>query len=85
MGDSIVIDSLPVDIRVQVTDVSPKPASATLTMKLGDEVMYKESATSFRRTVSDSEDQIITITVEDEQGTVSEKMINVSLNQSIIQ
>lgn len=85
MGDSIVIDSLPVDIRVQITDISPKPASATLTMKIDDDVMYKESPTSFRRTVSDSEDQTITIRVEDEQGTVSEKSINVSLNQSIIQ
>lgn len=84
-GDSIIIDSVPIDIRVQVTDINPKPASAALNMRLGNEIMLKQGATTFEKTISDTDDQTITISVTDEQGTTSERVLNVSLNQSLIQ
>ncbi len=86
-GDSILIDSLPIDVRVQITSITPTPASSVINVKLGNDIMYKDSKdpTMFQRTINDKSDQDITIVVEDEQGTKSEKVIHVSLNQSIIQ
>jgi len=80
-----MIDSLPIDIQVRVTDISPKPASSTITMKIGDTYMVKRSPTVFETTISEKQDHDIVITVEDEQGTKSEKDIPIKLNQSVIQ
>lgn len=84
-GDRIVIDSLPIDLQVRVNDISPKPTSATLTMRLDDAFMIKKTPTLFETTVSEKKDHTITIRVQDEQGTTVDKTLTVSLNQSVIQ
>ena len=85
MGDNVVIDSLPIDVQVRITDISPKPVASTVTMKIGNTYMIKRSPTVFETTISDKEDHTIVMTVEDEQGTKSEKEISVKLNQAVIQ
>lgn len=62
-----MIDSLPIDIQVRVTDISPKPVSSTITMRIGDTYMIKRSPTVFETTIREKQDHDVTITVEDEQ------------------
>ncbi|MBP6911237.1 PKD domain-containing protein [Patescibacteria group bacterium] len=83
--DQIIIDSLPIDLQVSLTDIVPKPTRATVKIKIDDKYMSEKSPTVFRTTVSDKKDHIITIIVEDEQGTTVERRLTVTLNQSIIQ
>lgn len=83
--DNIMIDSLPIDLQVQVTDITPQPASSVITMKIGDAFMIKRSSTIFQTTVTEKKDQEIVITITDEQGTKIDKVIKLSLNQSIIE
>ena len=84
-GDSIVLNSVPVDVKLSVIDISPKPLETILNAKIGDTYMVKsQDGMSFDATISDSKDQMIALTLQDEQGNKVEKDISIHLDQSAI-
>lgn len=83
--DRIVIDSIPIDIQLNVTNITPKPVTSKVTVKLDNEFISKQGSSKFEGTISEKKNHTLTIIVEDEQGTKSEKVLDIVLNQSVIQ